>query len=243
MASWKSSLPLILAAAAALLGGCGNDTTAPGDSQIVTAVFRDGADPTPDYYGTRDAVIRNGPTWDVRAGNAGRAAVDTLGSVEAGRELYGHRMLIRFNLTSITSCETVTGAFLTLHVEPRESRDPIRLEAWEATVPPLYPGSWVEGYFDEGVSWLYVDEQVTEWANEGGDHLAKMDTVEVYGDETVTFELDPAVVEKWIKSPAENDGVLIIPETGTRDSFLLVHMRESEPSSRPELLVRYIKGG
>ena len=66
----------------------------------------------------------------------------------------------------------------------------------------------------------------------------------VKADTAVSFELDPARVERWIKAPSVNDGVLIVPRAGGQEAFLLLYMRENAaPALRPELMVRYLKGG
>ena len=109
------------AAAVALLAGIGCDSTTgppPGNSDTVTVVFRDGAEPLPSYTGTRDAVIRDGPSVAMRTRNEGSSPLDTLGNVSIGESLYERRLLLRFDLTSITDCGTVTGALLTISVAP-----------------------------------------------------------------------------------------------------------------------------
>jgi hypothetical protein len=244
----KALIPLIFlaAAAAAILTGIGCDSTTgpPGGGDTITVVFRDGAEPIPSYTGTRDAVIRDGPSLAMRTGNDGAAPLDTLGIVNIGEMLYERRMLLRFDLTSITDCGSVTGAVLTISVEPEDTNRTVWLDAWEATVPATYPGSWVEGFLGAGVSWLYVDEGVSPWTAPGGDHLGLLDSRAVKADTAVSFELDPARVERWIKVPSSNDGVLLIPRTGGQEAFLHVYMRESAASAlRPELTVRYLKGG
>ncbi len=225
--------------------GCTDSTTGPRESgDTITVVFRDGTEPIPSYTGTRDAVIRDGPTLAMRTSNDGTSPLDTLGVIRIEEMLYERRMLLRFDLTSITDCAKVTGAMLTISVEPEDTNRTVWLDAWEATVPAAYPGSWVEGFLNEGVSWLYVDEGVSPWTVPGGDHLGLMDSRPVKSDTTVYFELDPARVERWIKVPSVNDGVLIIPRTAGQQTFLHVYMRENAAEAlRPELTVRYLKGG
>jgi hypothetical protein len=236
---------LILAAAAALLMLTGCEPTTgppPTGTDTITVVFRDGAEPTSGYLGTRDAVIRDGSAWEMRSSNNGTAAIDTLGVVDIGGSLFARRLLLRFDLTSITDCGTVARAELTLHFEPEDTNQTIWLDVREATVPDIFPGSWVEGSAGSGVSWLYVDESVTVWDAAGGDFLGLLDSKEVRTDTTVTFELDADRVENWIKIPWENDGVLVISRTGGMEAFLHVYMRETAAVGlRPELTVWYIK--
>ena len=244
----RASIRLILSAAAAitLLGciGCGDSSTGPVDSDTITVTFRDGVSPLPTYTGTNDAVIKDGSAWLTRSGNHGHRTVDTLGVIDIGGFLYEQRLLARFDLTSITDCGTVAGAFLTICVTPEDTSRTVILDAWEATVPETYPGSWVEGSAtSDGVSWLYIDG-VSEWTSGGGDALELMDSREVRTDTVVTFELDPASVEDWIKTGWKNHGVLIRPRTSGQAAFLHVHMRESATAAlRPELHIKYLKGG
>mgnify|MGYP001824125967 FL=1 len=232
-------------AAILILTGCEPTTgPPPSGSDTSTVVFRDGAEPIPSYLGTRDAIIRDGAYWSMRESNNGTAPVDTFGVVDIGGSLYVRRMLVRFDLTSITDCGIVTSAHLTLHFEPGDTNRTLWLDAWEATVPEAFPGSWVEGFLNEGVSWLYVDESVTLWELPGGDYLDLLDSREVRADSAVTFELDAARVEAWIKIPSRNHGVLVRPRAGGQEAFLHMYMRENAAVGlRPELVVRYLKGG
>ncbi len=243
----KTPARLILsaAAAAALLAGigCSDSSTSPGDSDTITAVFRDGASPLPSYTGTRDAVIKNGPGYDAQSDNYGTRAVDTLGIIDIGGSLYEQRMLVKFDLTSITDCGTLTSAVLTINVTPADTNHTVWLDAYEVTVPATYPKSWIEGFLDAGVTWLTVDGDF-DWTTAGGDLLDLMVSREVRADTVVTFELDAAVVESWVKSPWNNHGVLLRPRTAGEAAFLYAYMRESAAVAlRPELYIKYIKGG
>jgi hypothetical protein len=243
----RTHLILMAAAAAAILAGIGctsNSTGPPNETDTVTVFFRDGAEPLPSYLGTRDAVIRDGSTWIMKESNNGTAPIDTLGLADIGGSLYERRLLVRFDLTSITDCGNVASAMLTISFEPEDTNRTIWLDAWEATVPEASPGSWEEGLLGEGVSWLYVDHGDPAWATEGGDYLELMDSRSVKADTVVTFELAPARVEAWIKIPSRNHGVLIRPRTGGQEAFLHVYMREiAAVGLRPELLIKYVKGG
>lgn len=242
----KTLTHLILSAAtaAALVSiNCSDNSTAPDESDTITVVFRDGASPLPSYLGTRDAVIKNGPGYDAQSGNYGTRPVDTLGIVDIGGLLYEQRLLVRFDMTSITDCDRLASAVLTINVTPADTNDTVWLDVYEVTVPATYPGSWVEGFLDGGVTWRTVDGTF-DWNFEGGDVLELLDTKEVRADTTVIFELDAATVEDWIKRPWENHGVLIRPRTSDEAAFLYAYMRESTTVSfRPELHIKYLKGG
>ncbi len=243
---WRSHSILSTAAALAVLAGigCGDHSTGPGETDTVTVVFRDGASPLPTYLGTSDAVIKNGPYYATRNGNYGTRPVDTLGVVDTDGLLYEQRMLVRFDLTSITDCGTVISATLTLSMTPEDTNRTVWLDAWEATVPETYPRSWVEGSLTgDGVSWEYLDG-VSEWTAVGGDVLELIDSREVKADTVVTFELDPIRVQTWIKMEWKNHGVLLMPRSSGEEAFLHAYMRENAAAAlRPELHIIYIKGG
>lgn len=241
---WVHSILSAAAALAVLAGiGCESSSTGPGETDTVTVVFRDGSSTLPAYFGTSDAVIRNGPYYATRNGNYGTRPVDTLGVVDIGGSLYEQRMLVRFDLTSITDCGSVISAILTLSVTPEDTNRTVWLDAWEATVPEIFPSSWVEGFLDGGVSWVTLDG-VSEWTNEGGDVLELIDSREVKADTVVTFELDPIRVQTWIKREWKNHGVLLRPRTSGEEAFLHVYMRENAAAAlRPGLHIIYIKGG
>ena len=224
--------------------GCGSDSTGPGETDTVTVTFRDGTSPLPTYLGTRDAVIRNGPDYATRSSNYGYRTLDTLGVVDIGGSLYEQRMLVRFDLTSITDCGTVLDALLTINVTPEDTNRTVWLDVWEVSVPPeTYPGSWVEGTLtSDGVSWEYLDG-VSGWTTEGGDVLELIDSREVRADTVVTFELDPIRVQAWINMGWKNHGVLLRPRTSGQEAFLHAYMRESAAALRPALYIKYVKGG
>ena len=241
----KAYIHLILFGAAALLSvvGCDDSTTAPDESDTITVAFRDGASPLPSYTGTRDAVIKDGLDHTAKNGNYGTRPVDTLGVIDIGGSLYEQRMLVKFDLTSITDCGTLTGATLTINITPADTNDTVWLDVYEATVPATHPKSWVEGFLDGGVSWLTVDGDFN-WTAEGGDVLELLASKAVKADTVVTFDLDAAVVEDWVKRPWENHGVLIRPRTSGDEAFVYAYMRETTAISlRPELYIKYIKGG
>ncbi|MCK4549442.1 MAG: hypothetical protein KAU49_04705 [Candidatus Krumholzibacteria bacterium] len=238
-------LMLSAATAVALLAGigCGDNSTSPGDSDTITAVFRDGASPLPTYTGTRDAVIKNGPGYAAQSGNYGTRDVDTLGIIDIDGSLYEQRMLVKFDLTSITDCGTLASAVLTINVTPADTNHTIWLDAYGVTVPATYPKSWIEGFLNTGVTWLTVDGNF-DWTTAGGDLLDLMVSREVRADTVVTFELDAVVVGSWIKTPWINHGILLRPRTAGEAAFLYAYMRESATAAlRPELYIKYIKGG
>jgi hypothetical protein len=240
---------LILSAAVAILaalsGGCSEDGTTGPAPDTITVIFRDGSQPDEYYYGTRDAVLKDGPTTELINGNFGLRDVDTLGAVALSETIYERRLILRFDMSTVSDCASVYSAHLTLSISPGDT-SAIELAAYEADVPPAVPVSWAEGTGGTagGVSWQTVDGTYP-WTAEGGDYLTPvMDIESVRGDTTVTFELPADRVWRWMKYPQTNHGILVMPLESGEEGFMRVYMRESaDPRLRPELVVRYRKSG
>lgn len=229
--------------------GCADDTgfTPPQNPEWDTLqiTFQDGLHPYGTYLGTRDAVIKNGPTPELVEENFGAAALDTLGFVYTGDDYYQRRLLVRMNLTGLGGCWAVLDARLTLRVESAHV-DSLVLEAYEVTVPDVVPGSWKEGTGGRltGVTWLTADG-AKDWLEAGGDIVyPPVDTQTVRADSSVTFSLPGALVLRWIRDPSSNHGVLIKAAGVTGERFLLVHERESTTAAlRPRLEIVYFESG
>lgn len=229
----------------AVIAGCGSDETSapPFEIDTLTVVLQDGVSPGPGYAGTADAVIKNGPAVSLSNGNFGAAAADTLGVVELGYALYERRLVIRWDLASITGCSQVLDATISLRVEPLDA-DTLTLFAYRVLRPS--GNSWIEGIggLAAGVSWTTVDG-AEPWVEAGGDvDPTPLDTESIAGDSVVTFSLPRALVLTWIKQPLANHGVVIASAEPTAMLFTTVHMRESSLSAlRPRMRIVYIKGG
>jgi hypothetical protein len=239
-------LYIILAAALSpLIAGCGDDTIVVPTADTTTVTFQDGISPSIAYYGTRDAMLKAGPDPDMNYGNFGDEPQDTLGVVRLGQGLYARRMIVRFDLTSVTSCAVLYSARLTIHIDPVDTNRAVDLYAYEATVPPAIPGSWKEGTGAEysGVSWMTVDGTYP-WTNPGGDVLDLMDERSVRADSAVVFDLSADRVKRWIDNPLTNHGVLVVTGIAIGEEYVIAHMREStDIRLRPELTIKYRKAG
>lgn len=237
---------LLFAAAAAFLNGCDREKRLIDPSvEPDTTFFQDGVTNGGAYYGTTDAVIKDGPVWDILNGNFGRAKLDTIGYSLLGSSLYERRYLVRMEVL-IPECAEVLSAKLTLRIE-EGTPGAITLRAYEAAVPAVIPGTWFEGsgMTGSGVSWATVDGTASWDAPEGGgDYLLPyLDEQTVSGDTSVTFDLDPDMVFGWLQDPGVNHGVIIIYGGAAGESFLMVSEREaSELSERPRLEVIYRPG-
>jgi hypothetical protein len=227
--------------------GCGDDSgpLPPQNSERDTleATFQDGVHPDGAYFGTRDAVIKNGPAAELVNGNFGTAVLDTLGIVFTGSDYYERRLLVRMDLSGLSGCSAVLDARLSISIES-ELADSFVLEAYELAVPQIIPGSWKEGTggLFAGVSWWTADG-ATPWLTPGGDiPPAPLDEQTVRADSAVTFSLPGSLVLGWIREPSSNHGVLIRARGGER--FVLARLRESTAAAeRPMLRILYFKSG
>ena len=163
---------ILAGAAFLLLAGCSEESDRilppPAPNDTITIAFQDGVSPYLSYLGTRDAILKDGPTWELRNGNFGHVYLDTLGACELAGEPTERRLLLRFDLSAVTNCASVVESRIELRIEAGEG-DSITLGAFEAAVPSGYSGSWVEGFGGTGggASWYAIDGAVP-WETEGG---------------------------------------------------------------------------
>ncbi len=227
--------------------GCSDDGVRPPPTEqdTLTIAFQDGAEPTTSYFGTRDAVIKDGPAPEFYHSNFGGALHDTLGIVYLGSDYYERRLLIRMDVSDLKGCSSVLDARLSLRIES-DLADSLVLKLYEAVVPPSLPGSWVEGTggLFAGVSW-YEADGATPWNTPGGDFsYLPLDEQTVRADTTVTFSLPGMLVLNWIRLPYTNNGVIIKARRAGGERYLLVHLRESTTAAyRPRLDLVYFKSG
>src|SRR5262249_19300207 len=134
--------------------------------------------------------------------------------------------LVRFNNLGIPTSATVSTATLTLSVENWGRNPTIRgyyvLAPWSST-----PGSNTSQ-----LGWLHRGTG-QDWATpgalgQGTDVIAGnnfvLPGVSPTGTQSITINLDPAVVQSWINNPAANQGLLFVNES----PGLIVHMNASE---------------
>jgi hypothetical protein len=244
----KSRLMTIILVALILLAGCGDDRekvhSPDKTSDTIKVAFQDLVSPYPSYQGTRDAVIKEAP--GMRLHNFGNNPIDTIGTVEESGDYYQKRLILRMDLTSISSCSFVMDAFLHLSLEEGGLGSP-QFELYRVTVPDgILPDSWMEGTggFNKGVSWLFADDAVG-WTNEGGDYIPiPLDTSTVQSDTTLTFSIPGPIISHWINNPEENHGFIIIPLSSDSPSYRIIHLRESPvPEKRPLMQFVYLEAG
>jgi hypothetical protein len=220
--------------------GCDDYTAAPASSSDTMRVsFQDGLEPNIAYNGTADAIIKDGSNGVLTNGNFGAADSDTLGTVAIADGFYERRLIIKVDLSSITSCSKVVSAQLSIRITPPASGT-ITLDAHRVIK------QWVEGTGDpgNGVSWTTIDG-VNPWTAEGGDFDGTaFDKHTVSSDPVATFSLPPIVVKSWIFTPSSNHGVIIKTADTLLERYAIVFLSEYERSDwRPRLDVTYIKGG
>jgi len=217
----------------------------PPTQDTVTVVLQDGVSPGPSYFGTRDAILKDGPNYSYKNGNFGHVSLDTIGTVYLIDRFFENRLILRMDLSHITNCAKVIQAHLSISIEPNYP-DSLAFEIYEVAIPPVFVGSWFEGVggVGGGVSWNTIDGAVP-WSEEGGDFRAiPFDEVTVRGDSVVTFALPDSVPTKWIRYPTENHGIIVRTWETTREGFTLVHLRESRcPELRPRFELTYLESG
>ena len=211
---------------------------------LIEVEFQDGVLPHPAYAGTRDAIMKDSDVSDISNGNFGPEPHDTLGLVEAGGEFFERRLIIRMDISETSGCAAVHEATITLTITP-VTGDTLILETYEALEPARREG-WDEGTggVGGGVSWLTYDGSNT-WDVPGGSIGAvPVSTDTVAADSLVTIAVPNDLAFRWIKEPWTNHGLIIKSVTTQRETFRIVHMRESaSPASRPRFVLSYEKGG
>ncbi len=239
--------------AAFLICGCSEDENGlpyqPSEPDTLSVSFRDGSQPYPAYFGTRDAVIKDGPGISIRCANFGSVEADTAGLVELPEGLFERRLVIRFDLSLITSCQQVIEARLSLSVDPSPG-DTVTFFAYRVNAPAELPDSWVEGDGHgewnpvTGVCWDYASE-TSQWSRPGGDYYTPRLTAQSAAEDSVlTFGLPPALIEEWIGTPGANDGIIIMTPETTEEKSRVIYSRENPRLDlRPLLFIKYIGGG
>jgi hypothetical protein len=204
-------------------------------NQPVTATYQQGVN---GYAGTTDVDVSN------QYGDNGATNVDgdQLGVYQiTGTGGYTIEGLIRFDNLGISSQgatrATVTGATLTLNVDTWTANPTVRgyylLAPWTTA-----PGTNL-GWLHRGTG---QDWAVPGAGGQGSDVVAGksfvLPGITGNGPQTVTVNLDPAMVQSWIDNPGSDQGVLLVNET----TGAVVRIGASENASaaaRPKLSVTY----
>jgi hypothetical protein len=227
-----------------ILAGCSDEGTAPaGSTDTIRVAFQDGISPSASYRGTADATLKNDPSPAAANINYGALPSDTVGSVLLSSAFYERRLIVRMDITSITSCSVVIAARLSIHIAP-PAPDSITLGAHLVNLPDWK--QWTEGLGGPaaGVSWSTIDGAMP-WTAAGGDFFGSaVDERTVSSDSVVTFSLSPALVLDWIQTPSSNHGIIIKTTDVSRARYTTVFEREAGIAARrPRLEIAYLPGG
>ena len=209
--------------------------------QFVTVSYQQGVN---GYTGTTDASIST-QYAQYTGGNGTTSFTDTQLNVyqTSGTGSYIMESLIRFANLGIPTNAAVTGATLTLRVDTWTANPTIRgyylLAPWSGT-----PGS-----NNTQLGWLHSGTG-QDWASpgargQGTDVVAgksfTIPGITGTGGQTITINLDPAVVQNWVNNPSTNQGILLVNES----TGAIVRINASEhgtASTRPRLSVTYTTG-
>src|SRR5262249_26817773 len=132
-----------------------------------------------------------------------------------GTGSYIMESLIRFSDLGIPAGATVSGATLTLNVYTWTANPTIRgyylLAPWSAVPGPS--GSQL-GWLHRGTG---QDRATPGPPGQGPDVLAGnsflLAGITGTGGQTITVNLDPAVVQNWVNNPNANQGILLVNQT------------------------------
>src|SRR5262249_8430090 len=157
-----------------------------------------------------------------------------------GSGSYIMESLIRFSNLGIPAGATVSGATLRLSVY-----------TWDAnpTIRGYYLAAPWNGAPGTTLGWLHhgtgQDWNTPGALAQGTDVIAGntfvLPNIRAVGQQTITVNLDPAVVQSWVNNPNADQGILLVNET----PGAIVNVNASENStvaSRPRLSVTYTTG-
>src|SRR5262249_45018582 len=127
----------------------------------------------------------------------------------------------------------------------------LRVYTWDA--PPTIRGYYLNapwnGASGTSLGWLHrgtgQDWNTPGALGQGTDVIANdsfvLPGIRAVGNQTITVNLDPAVVQSWINNPSADQGILLVNETPGH----IVRINASENAtvaSRPKLSVTYTTG-
>jgi hypothetical protein len=214
-----------------------NDT-----SGTVAATFQQGLN---GYTGTTDASI----TTQNAQFTGGNGLTDFTSSQMGLYQLsgtggYAVQDLIRFGNLGIAAGSQAVAATLTLSVDSWVANSTIRgyylLAPWSAT-----PGS-----DSSQLGWIHrgggQDWNTPGALGQGTDVVAGksflVPGIQAVGAQSITVNLDLAVVQSWIDNPASNQGILLVNET-TGDVLRINSSENSTTSFRPKLSINFNPAG
>jgi Bacterial Ig domain len=194
----------------------------PTTSSVVT--FRNGEN---GYSGTQDVGINNEYGGN---GITGRSDVEGCYNI-TGPKAYSAKPLLKFTDISVPAGQAVASASLTLTFRTWTTGFNVMaypvINTWNAAASSL---GWLNR--DIGVLWGAPGASAT--GEDIGGAVGRFSGFTGTGDQAITIDLDPKLVNGWIQIPASNQGILLSNDSAGKVANIL-SSRAATISSRPLL--------
>ena len=214
---------LVVLFLASCKGAAGNNGPT-GSSGLSVMTFQDGVSPSNAYAGTTDTDLISGADAST---NYGTLTIATAGSQSSGGGNFMlFRPLYRFDISTVVPSNiTIQKAYLT-----------ITLTSYIAKTYNVYALTkvWTETQATWNVSATGINCTTT------GGYYTTLEDSEASTSTTITFSLNPSLVQSWITTPSTNYGLLLKDTDETAGTFANINTRESSTAaSRPKLTIYY----
>jgi len=219
-----------------IMFSCAGDSGADGIDGAAVMVFQNGVAPYASYNGEEDNTIVEYTPDD----NYGTCSTISFGFYNVPIDFL-YRSLIRFDVTPIIPADaTVVKAYITINVFTINGEGNT-LMAYTAEK------DWAEGVGTcssgtlTGSTWNNYTT-ATAWSQAGGDYDTAVagESEKISGNGSVTFEINPAVVQGWLSNPSQNTGLLLKGKNETTLGLVSLNSGNSATlENRPKLTVYY----
>lgn len=189
--------------------------------------FQDGVAPSSSYAGTRDTMLEE---HDATAKHGADSKLSISGDTPGGSG-QDDVALLQWDVSTIPTSAVVTAASLTVTVSDKADQSYGVFEALRA--------------WDESTATWKRASTALNWETNGArgasDRGAQIGAIRAPSTGRITIALDAATVQRWVRDPASNHGVLVA--STSNDNRLELVSREGSKASRPRLEVTWQPGG